>query len=99
MPTRPTSLQVCPAYVPAAAAWLANQAKSGYYVGNITSALQQAAGQVWSGWGYGQFSQEAIWASAIDPGLTAGKTITSMLPAWQSSITQHAQADGYQVSQ
>ena len=60
--------------------------------------LQQAAGQVWSGWGYGQFSQEAIWASTIDPGLTAGKTIVSMLPAWQSAITDHAQADGYQVS-
>jgi ABC-type glycerol-3-phosphate transport system substrate-binding protein len=87
-----------PAYAPAAAAWLANQAKSGYYADNITPVLQQAAGQVWSGWGYGQFSQEAIWAATIVPGLTAGKTIVSMLPAWQSSITQHAQADGYQVS-
>jgi len=87
-----------PAYAPAASAWLANQAKSGYYAGDIAPVLQQAAGQVWPGWGYGQFSQEAIWASTIDPGLTAGKTITSMLSAWQSAITEHAQADGYQVS-
>ena len=87
-----------PAYAPAASAWLANQAKSGYYTDNIAPVLQQAAGQVWSGWGYGTFSQEAIWASTIDPGLTAGKTIVSMLPAWQSAITDHAQADGYQVS-
>jgi ABC-type glycerol-3-phosphate transport system substrate-binding protein len=88
-----------PAYAPAAAVWLANQAKSDYYADNIAPVLEQAAGQVWSGWGYGQFSQEAVWASTIDPGLTAGKTITSMLPAWQSAITQHAEADGYQVSQ
>jgi multiple sugar transport system substrate-binding protein len=87
-----------PAYGPAATVWLANQAKSGYYASDIAAPLQQAAGQVWSGWGYGQFSQEAIWASAIVPGITTGKTITSMLPAWQSSISEHAQADGYTVS-
>ena len=49
--------------------------------------------------GYGQFSQEAIWAATVVPGLTTGKTIVSTLPAWQSAITSHAQADGYQVSQ
>ncbi len=88
-----------PAYAPAATAWLANQAKSGYFATDISPVLQQAAGQVWPGWGYGQFSQEAIWAATVIPGLTAGKTIVSMLPAWQSSIASHAQADGYQVSQ
>jgi ABC-type glycerol-3-phosphate transport system substrate-binding protein len=87
-----------PAYAPAAAKWLANQAKSGYYASDISSVLQQAAGQVWSGWGYGQFSQEAVWAATVTPGITAGKSIVSMLPAWQSAIAQHAQADGYSVS-
>lgn len=87
-----------PAYGPAAAAWLANQAKSGYYANNIAPALQQAAGQVWSGWGYGKFSQEAIWAATVDPGLTAGKAIVSMLPDWQTAITNYATADGYQVN-
>jgi ABC-type glycerol-3-phosphate transport system substrate-binding protein len=88
-----------PAYAPAATAWLANQAKSGYYADDITAPLQQAAGQVWTDWGYGQFSQEAIWAATVDPGLTAGKSIVSLLPAWQTAIAQHAQADGYTVSQ
>jgi ABC-type glycerol-3-phosphate transport system substrate-binding protein len=87
-----------PAYAPAATAWLANQAKSGYYANDIAPVLQQAAGQVWSGWGYGQFSQEAIWAAAVTPGITSGKPIVSMLAAWQTAITQHAQADGYSVS-
>src|SRR6202008_4574961 len=81
-----------PAYAPAARTWLAKQISSRYYADDITGPLQAAAGQVWRGWGYGQFSQEAIWAAAIVPGITTGKTIISMLPAWQSSISEPAQA-------
>ncbi|HEY3610859.1 MAG TPA: extracellular solute-binding protein [Pseudonocardiaceae bacterium] len=88
-----------PAYAPAATAWLANQAATGYYANDIARPLQAAAGQVWSGWGYGQFSQEAIWAATITPGLTAGKTIVSMLPAWHDAVVNYARTDGYQVSQ
>ncbi len=87
-----------PAYVPAAKVWLANQAKSDYYAQDISGVLQQAAGEVWPGWGYGKFSQEAIWAATVDPGLTSGKTIVSMLPAWQTAIANFAKSDGYQVS-
>jgi ABC-type glycerol-3-phosphate transport system substrate-binding protein len=87
-----------PAYATAASDWLSKQEKSGYFANNIVPVIQQAAGQVWPGWGYGQFSQEAIWASTVTPGITAGKTIASMLPAWQSAITNYATADGYKVS-
>jgi len=87
-----------PAYAPAAKTWLAGQASSGYYSGDITAPLQAAANQVWSGWGYGQFSQEAIWAATVTPGLTAGKSIVSLLPAWQSAIGNYARSDGYQVT-
>ena len=87
-----------PAYVPAAKVWLAHQASSGYFADDITPALEQAAGQVWQGWNYGKWSNEAIWAATIDPGLTAGKTIVSMLPAWQTAITNYATSDGYTVS-
>ena len=88
-----------PAYQPAAKTWLANQASSGYYAGDIAGPLQAAAGQVWPGWGYGQFSQEAIWAATVTPGLTAGKTIESLLPAWQSAIENYARSTGYEVKQ
>jgi multiple sugar transport system substrate-binding protein len=88
-----------PAYAPAAKAWLADQAGSGFYTGDFATPLQNAANEVWSGWGYGQFSQEAIWAATVTPGLTAGKTIVSLLPAWQNAITDYARSDGYQVSQ
>ena len=87
-----------PAYSAAAKTWLAGQASSGYYADDITAPLTAAANQVWSGWGYGQFSQEAVWAATVTPGVNAGKTITSLLPAWQDSIANHAKADGYQVA-
>ena len=87
-----------PANAPAAKVWMANQAKSGYYSMNIAPVLEQAAGEVWPGWGYPKFSQEAVWAATIDPGLASGKTIVSMLPAWQTAITNYATADGYKVS-
>ncbi|MET8413363.1 ABC transporter substrate-binding protein [Streptomyces sp. NPDC005195] len=88
-----------PAYAPVAKTWLANQKSAGYYATDITGPLQTAADQVWPGWGYGQFSQESIWAATVTPGLTAGKSITSLLPAWKSAIVNYARADGYKVSE
>ncbi|MFF5985139.1 ABC transporter substrate-binding protein [Streptomyces olindensis] len=87
-----------PAYAPAAENWLKAQAAAGYFSGDL-SALKDASSQVWPGWGSGQFSQEAIWAATVKPGLTQGKSIVSMLPAWQDSIVEHAKSNGYQVSQ
>ncbi|GAA4628185.1 extracellular solute-binding protein [Actinoallomurus vinaceus] len=86
-----------PAYASAARTWLANQTASHYYANDISGPLQTAAGQVWSGWGYGQFSQEAIWAATVTPGMTAGKTVVSLLPAWKTAIANYARADGYKV--
>jgi multiple sugar transport system substrate-binding protein len=88
-----------PAYAPAAKTWLANQAKSGYYASDISGVLETAANQVWPGWGYPQFSQEAIWAAAVLPGMNSGKTITSLLSAWQTQIANYATSDGYKVTQ
>ncbi|GDY49896.1 hypothetical protein SVIO_005190 [Streptomyces violaceusniger] len=48
--------------------------------------------------GYGQFSQEAIWAATVTPELTAGKSVVSTLPAWERAIVNYARADGYEVS-
>jgi ABC-type glycerol-3-phosphate transport system substrate-binding protein len=87
-----------PAYSAAAKTWLAAQVSSGYYANDITGPLTTAANQVWSGWGYTQYSQEAIWAATITPGVTAGKTIASLLPAWQTAIENYAKTNGYQVT-
>ena len=87
-----------PAYAPAAANWLKKQQSGNYWAGDIAGPITAAAGQVWSGWGSPEFSQEAVWAKTIIPGQTAGKTIVSMLPEWQTAIEQQAQVFGYKVS-
>ncbi|MBO1329807.1 ABC transporter substrate-binding protein [Streptomyces sp. VRA16 Mangrove soil] len=87
-----------PAYAPVAENWLKAQADSGYYASDLT-ALTDASSQVWSDWGSGKFSQEAIWAATVKPGLTQGKTIESMLPAWQDAIVKYARSNGYKVAQ
>ncbi|MFJ8945274.1 ABC transporter substrate-binding protein [Streptomyces sp. NPDC102395] len=87
-----------PAYAPAADNWLKGQDASGYFATDL-SALKNASSQVWPGWGSGQFSQEAIWAATVKPGLTQGKSVVSMLPAWQDSIVKYARSNGYKVSQ
>jgi multiple sugar transport system substrate-binding protein len=87
-----------PAYTKAADDWLAETAKSGYYATDIAAPIQQAAGEVWSGWGSPAFSQEAIWAKVVQAGMTQGKTIESLLPAWQTEIENQAKTLGYEVS-
>jgi multiple sugar transport system substrate-binding protein len=85
-----------PAYAPAAKKWVAQQVASKYFVDDL-SAVTSSAAQIWSGWGSPSFSQEAIWAKTITPGLTAGQTIESLLPAWGTAIKNQAQVDGYTV--
>ncbi|WP_333740418.1 ABC transporter substrate-binding protein [Streptomyces sp. IBSBF 2806] len=87
-----------PAYAPAAETWLKGQDAAGYFAGDL-SALKAASSQVWPGWGSGQFSQEAIWAATVKPALTQGKSVVSMLPAWQDSVVKYAKSNGYKVSQ
>ncbi|MEV8100235.1 ABC transporter substrate-binding protein [Kitasatospora sp. NPDC085879] len=86
-----------PAYAPAAENWLKAQGTSGYFAGDL-GALKDASSQVWPGWGSGQYSQEAIWAATVKPGLTQGQTIGSLLPAWHDAIVKHAESFGYKVS-
>ncbi|WP_035839628.1 ABC transporter substrate-binding protein [Kitasatospora azatica] len=86
-----------PAYAPAAENWLKAQDASGYFATSL-SPLKDASSQVWSNWGSGQYSQEAIWAADVKPGMTQGQSIASLLPAWQASIVKHAESFGYKVS-
>ncbi|MFL6119532.1 ABC transporter substrate-binding protein [Actinophytocola sp.] len=86
-----------PAYSDAATKWLAKQQDSGYYTGDIAAPLTAAAGQVWSGWGSPEFSQEAVWAKTVIPGQTDGRTVESLLPEWQTPNEQQAPVFGDQV--
>jgi multiple sugar transport system substrate-binding protein len=71
-----------PAYAPAAEKWVQKQEASKYYATSLQP-IVTAASQVWDGWGYGIFSQEAVWAKTMTPAITGGKTIEELLPTWQ----------------
>ncbi|HEX4832473.1 MAG TPA: ABC transporter substrate-binding protein [Trebonia sp.] len=86
-----------PAYKPAATAWLAAQAKQHYFASDVSAVFEQAANEIWGGWGTGRFSQENIWAASMTPPINGGKTISSLLPAWQTAIENQARSFGYTV--
>ena len=85
-----------PAYAPAAENWVKKQESSGYYATDL-QAVVKAGTLIWSGWGSGIFSQEAVWAKTMTPGIAKGKSLVSLLPEWQTAIKNQAQVDGYTV--
>jgi ABC-type glycerol-3-phosphate transport system substrate-binding protein len=85
-----------PAYAPAAEKWVKKQESSGYFATDLT-AVTQAGTQIWSGWGSGIFSQEAIWAKTITPAIAGGKSLVDLLPEWETAIKNQAQVNGYTV--
>lgn len=87
-----------PAYKAAGDKWLKNQEAKGFFVAGFADSLSTAAGQVWDGWGYPKFSQEAVWAKTITPELAAGKKLVDLLPEWEKAIKNEAQVNGYKVS-
>lgn len=85
-----------PAFASAGQKWLAKQSTGGYYATDL-SALTDAAQQVWTGWGSGEFSQEAIWAKTIAPVITSGGKVADSLGTWQTAIENQAKVAGYSV--
>ncbi|MFF0269946.1 ABC transporter substrate-binding protein [Kribbella sp. NPDC004536] len=86
-----------PAYGPAADKWIAKQESSKYFATTLQPVVT-AASQVWDGWGYGVFSQEAIWAKTMTTGITGGKSLVDLLPDWQTAIQNQAKVNGYSVN-
>jgi ABC-type glycerol-3-phosphate transport system substrate-binding protein len=86
-----------PAYAQAAKAWLANPANKDYFANDVSGPFEQAANEVWTGWSNTRFSDSTAWSSVVLPALTAGKTLTETLPAWQQEIAGEAKSQGYKV--
>ncbi|QJA00085.1 extracellular solute-binding protein [Leifsonia sp. PS1209] len=86
-----------PAFAPAAEKWIAKQESSKYFATPLKP-IVTAASQVWDGWGYPVFSQEAVWAKTMTPAITGGKSIVDLLPTWQTAIENQAKVDGYTVN-
>lgn len=85
-----------PAFAAAGDKWIKKQELSGYYASDL-QAVVTAGTEIWDGWGSGIFSQEAIWAKTMTPGIASGKSLVDLLPAWQAAIKNQAQVDGYTV--
>lgn len=87
-----------PAYTDAATKWLAKQAEAGYFVNDdFQTVMSDAATQVWDGWNVTSWSPETAWAKVVIPGIAAGETVESLLPAWQKELENEATVNGYTV--
>jgi multiple sugar transport system substrate-binding protein len=87
-----------PAYASAAEGWLKKLADTGYFVNDdFQQVMTDAAGSVWKGWNVTSWSPETAWAKVVIPGIAGGKTIESLLPAWQKELENEATVNGYTV--
>jgi ABC-type glycerol-3-phosphate transport system substrate-binding protein len=87
-----------PAYAPAAKAWLANPDNKQYFASDLGDVLTKAADAVWTGWSNTRFSDATAWSNVVLPGLTSGKTLTELLPQWQTAIIDEAKTVGYTIA-
>ena len=64
---------------------------------DFKTVMSDAAGQVWDGWNVTSWSPETAWAKVVIPGIAAGETVESLLPAWQEELENEATVNGYTV--
>jgi hypothetical protein len=86
-----------PAYSPGAKAWLANPVNKDYFADDVAPVFTAAANEVWTGWSNTKFSDATPWSNTVLPALTAGKSLTATLSAWQTAIVNEAKSVGYSV--
>jgi ABC-type glycerol-3-phosphate transport system substrate-binding protein len=87
-----------PAYAPLASKWLATQATNSYFASDPTPALKAAAALIWQGWNLVTYPDQPVWSNTVVTGLVAGKSLSSLMPAFGNALGQAAQAAGYQVT-
>ena len=87
-----------PAYAPVAAQWLAAQATNSYYASDPTPALKAASALIWQGWNLVTYPDQPVWSNTVVTALVAGKSLSSLMPAFGNALGQAAQAAGYQVT-
>jgi multiple sugar transport system substrate-binding protein len=87
-----------PAYTSAAEKWLDKLAGDAYFVNDdFKTVMSDAAGQIWDGWNVTSWSPETAWSKIVIPGIAAGETVESLLPAWQEELENEATVNGYTV--
>jgi ABC-type glycerol-3-phosphate transport system substrate-binding protein len=97
-PTGPNARPGLPGYGPLATAWLAGYAKNPYFASDPTPAIKAAASLIWNGWQLVTYPDQPVWSNTVVTGLVAGKSLSSLLPAFGKGLSQAAKAAGYTVA-
>lgn len=86
-----------PAYPPAAKAWKQNLDKTKYFATNPYNVLNEAVGDIWTGWGYVNFSRSTVYSQTIAKAIQHHDTVASAVQDFQTKLIQEAQLHGDQV--
>jgi len=86
-----------PSYGPAASVWLNSLNADPYFAAPEGPAFKAAANLVWKGWSMVTYPDQPVWSNTVVTGLVAGKSLSSLLPAYGDGLAQNAQAAGYKV--
>jgi len=86
-----------PSYGPAATRWLANLGKDPYFAASPAKPLQAAAKLIWKGWSMVTYPDQPVWSNTVVTQLVAGKSLTSLMPAFGDGLANAAKAAGYKV--
>jgi ABC-type glycerol-3-phosphate transport system substrate-binding protein len=97
-PTSKDARAGLPGYGPLQALWLAGLAKNPYFAADPTPALKAAAGLIWQGWQLVTYPDQPVWTNTVVTGLVAGKSLSSLMPAFGKALGQAAKAAGYTVA-
>jgi ABC-type glycerol-3-phosphate transport system substrate-binding protein len=87
-----------PGYGPLATGWLAGMAQNKYFAADPTPAIKAAADQIWQGWNLVTYPDQPVWSNTVVTGLVAGKSLSSLMPAFGKALSQAAKAAGYTVA-
>jgi ABC-type glycerol-3-phosphate transport system substrate-binding protein len=86
-----------PSYGPAAVKWLTSLNKDPYFAAPEGPAMKAAANLIWKGWSMVTYPDQPVWSNSVVTQLVAGKSLSSLLPAFGDGLAQNAQAAGYKV--
>ena len=86
-----------PSYGPVATVWLKNLNKDPYFAAPPGGPMKVAAALVWKGWSMVTYQDQPVWSNSVVTGLVAGQSLSSLLPALGSGLSNNAKAAGYKV--
>jgi ABC-type glycerol-3-phosphate transport system substrate-binding protein len=97
-PTSPDARGGLPGYGPLQDPWAKGVTSDTYWAADPGPTIKAAAGQIWDGWDLVTYPDQPVWSNTVITGLVAGKSLSSLMPAFGKALGQAAQAAGYTVA-